>query len=212
MRGIYNRILPVAGALLLALAGYGNTALAQGSNPWTGLYGGLYVSYTDFEGSVRQNGAPLGSGSEAGAGYGGILGYSVDLGSNIVFGLEADWVWDDRSISRNGDSYTLSHWGTVRARLGYLVAPSVLLFASAGAAYADFDAKDQIGAFSAHGSDHIWGWAATVGAEVLVAGSWRLRAEYLYAEFDDWQFTNIDTHVLSSNAQAVRIGATVKLW
>ena len=212
MRGIYNRIVPLVGVFWLMLAGHAACAHAQTSNPWSGLYAGLYVAYTDFEGSVRQNGVPLGSGSEAGAGYGGILGYSIDTGSNWLFGVEADWVWDDRSVTRNADIYTLSHWGTVRARLGYLVAPSLMLFASAGAAYADFDAEDRIGAATVNGSDHVWGWAATVGAEVLVAGSWRLRAEYLYAQFDDWQFANMDTHVLSSNAQAVRIGATVKLW
>src|SRR5262249_39824680 len=125
MRGSLKRIVPVVGGLCLALLAHATCAQAQTGNPWSGLYGGLFVSLTDSDASVRQNGVPLGSSSESGAGYGAILGYSVDIGNNLILGVEADWVWDDRSISRNGDTYTLSHWGTVRARLGYLVTPSL---------------------------------------------------------------------------------------
>lgn len=194
-----------------ALLGPAVAASAQDAR-WGGLYAGVFADYSAFAGSASQNGIGVGSATSTGPGAGAILGIGIPLGGSLVAGVEGDFSWDDRRITRAGDDYVMSHWGTLRLKLGYLASPDLLLYASAGAAFADFDYVDRSPAGNLEGSEHIWGFAAGAGAELAVHGSLRLRAEYLYTTFETWDFAAPVRHRLDSSVHIGRLGATVKVW
>ena len=93
---------------------------------------------------------------------------------------------------------TLDYLGTIRGRLGFLAAPSFLLYATAGGAYGGARASTSVAqtnndcvAFPGNciaptaasfgsGSTTLFGWTAGVGGEWMFAPHWSAKAEYLY--------------------------------
>jgi len=87
--------------------------------------------------------------------------------------------------------------GAIRARLGYLITPTVLIFAAAGPAWQHIEASLTCGAaegcvdrfgtnispVAASASFNKLGWTAGGGLEVAIASNWFARAEYKYADF-----------------------------
>ncbi len=200
-------IIPIA---LVPLQAY-----AKGDGPWNwyGFYSGVHVGYTDHAADITQNGVALGSGSSSGAGFGTILGLNFFHDNGFIIGIEGDFSWDERDVRLGGDVYELDHWGTFRLRAGYLIKQSLLIYATAGLAYADFDFVDNAaGGARATGSDHLWGFAVGGGLEAVVAQAVKVRAEYLYTAFEDWAFNSLGTaHGADSDAHIVRFGATYDL-
>jgi outer membrane immunogenic protein len=138
-------------------------------------------------------------------------GYNFQSGCTL-FGVEADWSWSDTrasSFNQDGDqsvaapvtdSVTLSskmRWfGTVRARSGVIV-DNVLLYATGGFAYANFDRSfaffnDNGFPASVFSSNNTrWGWTAGVGTEWAFAPNWSLKSEVLYMQFEKNSITAI---------------------
>lgn len=185
--------------------------MAQESN-FSGLYGGLALNYTVHTADAVQNGIRVGDGSSEGAGVTAILGWSIPVSRHVFIGIDGDFSWDDRAASINGTKYILSHWGTLRGRVGYAVTPSLMLFATGGVALADFDFKQILSTGESRGSEHIWGYAASAGAEFAAFSSVRLRAEYMYSSFENWGFSTPMRHNEDSQAHIVRLGAVVRLF
>ena len=84
-------------------------------------------------------------------------------------------------------SYDLDWFGTVRGRVGYLVFPDTLLYATGGLAYgrvnADFSVSHpSLGTISVSDSATKTGWVVGGGLEWALDRSWRVRAEYLYMD------------------------------
>jgi outer membrane immunogenic protein len=93
---------------------------------------------------------------------------------------------------------------SARGRLGYLVTPDFLLYATGGAAWQRIEVSGQCGspvAASAYcftetatptvfpaitQSRTLVGWTVGIGLEQHVWGNWLLRAEYRYADFGSW--------------------------
>lgn len=128
------------------------------------------------------------------------LGYIWRSGQ-IVYGLEADIQasgQDGRfSVCSTAacaidDSFAngrfeLNWFGTLRARVGILLQPQLLLYATGGFAYGGFDAKytaGVVGDFSISRSDSstATGWVVGGGVETALDRNWLLRAEYLYMD------------------------------
>ena len=88
----------------------------------------------------------------------------------------------------------LDWFGTVRGRVGYLVAPQWLLYATGGFAYGQtrtsFTTTDLTtgcvpgGTLCAAGSSSSLrtGWTAGAGVEAQFAPNWSIKAEYLYVD------------------------------
>ncbi len=165
---------------------------------------------------------------------GGIFGgINVQLSRDWVGSLEADFAVNAKSGSRpgipgaedpaaagspGGDAASVRHvWETgFRARAGYLVAPSLMAFATAGVAmsHVEIAATCGGGAFPAGwcanpantgrtdaASTNRTGWTLGGGLEWMTSGGWMLRAEYRYSDFGTW-----DTALLSlptSNIDAI---------
>jgi outer membrane immunogenic protein len=101
------------------------------------------------------------------------------------------------------EDFRIRGFGTVRARLGVLVAPSWLLYVTGGGAWANFKYNDceiegvilptcstapvagATGYNAANVSASRFGWTLGGGVETIVSPSWSVKAEYLYMRFSD---------------------------
>jgi outer membrane immunogenic protein len=81
-----------------------------------------------------------------------------------------------------GANVSLSWFGTVRGRVGYLITPTLLIYGTGGFAY---------GQVSAWGYNTTpTGWTAGGGVEWLFAPQWSAKAEYLYVDLSNCQGNN----------------------
>ncbi len=146
---------------------------------------------------------------------GGQIGYDWQLRSSFVIGVEADIqglagasgsssviavtpvvtpLAVDNYISGTSVSRSLDYLGTVRGRIGYLVTPTLLAYATGGLAYGGANLSSsflaQTPLLSAIGvtpvvgassySDTRVGWTVGGGLEWLFAPNWSAKLEYLY--------------------------------
>ncbi|WP_298241075.1 outer membrane protein [uncultured Bradyrhizobium sp.] len=120
---------------------------------------------------------------------------------------------------------------TIRGRIGFLAAPTWLLYATGGAAIAEvrgnFSFTDTFSAAaeSAAIRDTRLGWTAGVGTEYAFGGGWSLKAEYLYVDLGRSTVTstnltgfagavsypsNVYTHSADIKSNIVRVGVNYK--
>ena len=125
------------------------------------------------------------------------LGYDLQIGRSIVIGAEADIQGTTIASGHNGNYLTVlgspfaggsvllplgggapvgnvgvPWFGTVRARAGGLVNPSLLLYGTGGFAYGGLD----VAGISTTGA----GWTVGAGGEWMFARNWSAKLEYLY--------------------------------
>jgi outer membrane immunogenic protein len=143
---------------------------------WAGPYVGATLGYE--WGSVDHN--PTNP-----TGVAGGLEAGLDWQSgNFVYGGETD-------ISFSAAEDTFAPWqfsnpwfGTLRGRAG-IAFNNVLLFGTAGLAYGEMTATA-----SGHSESHFsLGWVAGLGAELSFAQHWSAKAEWIYFDLDDRQFS-----------------------
>ncbi|MET4041207.1 outer membrane protein [Bradyrhizobium sp. RT6a] len=120
---------------------------------------------------------------------------------------------------------------TIRGRIGFLAAPTWLLYATGGAAIAEvkgnFIFTDTFSAASESAAirDTRLGWTAGVGTEYAFGGGWSLKAEYLYVDLGRASATstnltsfaggtanpsNVYTHSVDLKSNIVRVGVNYK--
>jgi outer membrane immunogenic protein len=141
-------------------------------------------------------------GNQGGALGGGQIGYNYVVASKFVVGVETDFQGGTITGSNQGNlasfypspfapsggvlaplapssgyNVGLRWFGTVRGRLGYVLAPTLLLYGAAGFAYGE------VTAFNA--SSTRSGWTAGGGAEwyFLPNSQWTAKIEYLFTNF-----------------------------
>ncbi|MCE6953179.1 porin family protein [Cereibacter sphaeroides] len=152
---------------------------------WTGFYAGGQLGYGD----IGADGAPV---DLDGDGWIGGLhaGYRHDFGSAVI-GAEAayDWASIDFGDEGNGELDDVM-------RLKLLAGGKIgrgLLYASAGAAWADASALGE------DLSDNGYFYGA--GYDYLVNDNWIVGAEILQHEFDDFDDSNIDIDATTVQAR-----------
>ena len=153
-------------------------------------------------------------GNRTGVIGGGQIGYNWQVAPAWVAGLETDFQGIGGSSSFNGGGGTIglpgfpgsgvttnglavtkqTDWmGTVRARFGYLVTPSLLVYGTGGLAYGDTKSSTNVSqslvgfggiapnyASSASVSGARAGWTAGGGLEWMIFPRWSVKAEYLH--------------------------------
>jgi outer membrane immunogenic protein len=130
-------------------------------------------------------------------------GYNWQFAPTWVVGLEGDWSWAKTGGSFNQPwvtnpgsvpvpgsfttmGSTLDWVSSLRARLGYLVLPNLMVYGTAGGAWGkiDYTASNSGGvipyATSTAFSNTQGGWVAGGGLEWMITNNWLLRGEYLY--------------------------------
>lgn len=126
-------------------------------------------------------------------------GYNWQAGS-VVYGLESDTsfaaAYSRQSLvapfpSSYSDKVGLLSLSTERGRLGYLVQPNALLYATGGVALADekFEQTATNGVTEAQ-TKYAWGYALGAGVEWKFTPSLSLKAEYLYVGLAEQSFLN----------------------
>jgi outer membrane immunogenic protein len=148
--------------------------------------------------------------------FGGYAGYNWQFGPSWVAGVEADFAWADKRVTAIGvpgctinctgfpgpqadlSSVRMRWDASARGRLGFLVAPSVLLYGTGGVAWQDIETSATCQHSSADpfcfvlpGKPFITatnsttriGWTIGAGIDAMLSPNWIARAEYRYANF-----------------------------
>jgi outer membrane immunogenic protein len=143
---------------------------------WTGLYFGATYGYAD--GKIRWDDF---TDIEQSGGIGTLFaGYNLQLGRAVI-GVEAD-VWGLGDVS--GDDGTgfataeLDRLYSVRGRIGFLATPALLVYATGGAAWANYDLT--VGGETK--SQKFSGWQVGGGTELMLSHNWAVRLEYIYTD------------------------------
>lgn len=183
---------------------------------WSGSYLGLHGGYGwgDLD-TVR-----VGLGAEGNAslkpdgGYGGFQGgYNWLYAPNALIGIEIDSSFGDlkdrapMTGAGNILESKIEDLGTARLRLGYLMTPDTLLYATGGAAYAREKSTSPAAGVNTK-VDHL-GWTVGAGVEYKFAPEWSLKAEYLYADLGTFKDNDqVNAFVTKSDLtlNTVRVG------
>lgn len=146
---------------------------------------------------------------------GGQLGYNWQS-SNMILGLEADFQWtgqDGRASqscaatsgcntstafpvltapsATSSLAHSLDWFATIRARLGILVQPGLLAYATGGWAYGSIETDGTLAGYTAAGvattasfsnTSKKSGWVIGGGIESQLGGNWTGKIEYLYVD------------------------------
>jgi outer membrane immunogenic protein len=178
---------------------------------WTGFYVGGQIGYGWQSGAHNRTvwfPATPDTSSGTGAIYnangvvGGVhAGWNYQVNS-IVLGIETDLELSGISASQSpltpyamgvtpvvgvtqpGTARSQAKWlGSLRARAGFAVAPTVLLYATGGLAYGGLeDTVDITGFGTLRTSRTAVGWTAGIGAEWAFAQNWTARLEYRHID------------------------------
>jgi outer membrane immunogenic protein len=142
---------------------------------------------------------------------GGQIGYNLQV-SSLLLGVEADLNYnglnatDSLTRALPGPSFvgTFAHsvstkldwFGTVRGRLGILVTPDWLWYATGGLAYGhvssntsatfSFASDTYVGSYTASRA----GWTVGGGTEWAFDRNWSLKAEYLYVDLGSFSYAD----------------------
>ncbi len=193
---------------------------------WTGLYAGLSLGarWLDADWTTTQlfdiTGLPFPLASDPNAAFrdtavriGGYLGYNWQVASSWLVGMEIDvgWAKNDERLNRLPGAFNIfptatpsfatveATWdASLRARLGMLLNPTVLIYATGGLALLHVEASGvcpadnnscnpAFGTQSGSISTTRVGWTAGAGVEVMRA-NWLGRIEYRYADLGRLRF------------------------
>ncbi len=150
------------------------------ASPWDGLYVGANLGYGETHFDVTASGFGTLASEHANGVVGGFqVGYNKQFGT-FVLGLETDF--DLTSIETTTFDVTtkLPWFGTTRARFGFLLNPSLLLYGTGGVAYG----RAEVSAFDASLKVPGVGWAAGAGLQYALTPQWSIGAEYLHVQLD----------------------------
>ncbi len=190
------------------------------ANSWTGFYiggNGGYAFDANSDDSLN-NGFGRRNDREGGFG-GGQIGYNFGsgfLGSQFVFGVEADIQGSDISAESRGNVFggvlpvdrfntRVDYFGTVRGRIGYAF-DRTLVYATGGFAYGNV--KDDlfvagVGRFSKE--DTRTGYVVGGGIETKLSPNWSVKAEYQYINLDSGDnFTGTNGLLVAPSSYNVR--------
>ncbi len=142
------------------------------------------------------------------------VGYNWQIGPSIVTGIEADFAAIATSrktasfVGTGGVGFgtittTASHsqdWlGTVRARIGFLATPELLIYGTGGLAVGSVKSGVAISApgaippftTAAARTETRAGWTLGAGAEYMITPNWTVKGEYLYYDLSSYRTTAV---------------------
>ena len=230
-----------AGAADVPGRGYPPPPLAPRCANFAGLYVGGSVGWGYYDhtfsdrdglGQSIDSGLPNSVNATANkVNFGPQAGYTFQLGC-ALYGFEADWNWTRLRVSEHSldggqggvgvaDSITvtsrLNWFGTLRARTGVVV-DNLLLYATGGIAYANFDRTwsffEDVSATTTNFTSQktLFGWTGGVGTEWAWNSNWSLKSEVLYMRFASDNTTVTGTPPAGTAGGAYRLGSQDLVW
>lgn len=210
------------------------TPLSASAAGFEGAYAGLYSGYawaedqgTSYSQLTQQKTGFTQETNPTGAQLGVLGGYNWLLPHNWLVGVEADY--DGRIDQEDQDFQELNgvtdtryrstseieESGSLRGRLGYLPSADLLLFATAGYAYArverEWEDLNPVFGASETKTNGQGGWTVGAGAEYLLNEAFSARLEYRYADYGTKKHIPVDMWFEDYNQrlteQSVRLGA-----
>lgn len=177
---------------------------------WTGFYlgGTLGYGWGDGRTSGDIGSFPFEQSGTIGTIY---AGYNWQLGRTVL-GLEADIGTGDFGTSETTPSgalkSSLNALGSFRGRAGFLVSPALLIYGTAGLAWADMDFQ-MVGDKAR--SETFFGYQVGIGAELMVSNNVTLRLEALHTGFDSERVVHSGmTNGFEPDFDTVRAGISFK--
>lgn len=163
---------------------------------WAGFYVGAHAGYgyavtaTTLP-DVGLDSRIIGIGSK-GFVAGGLAGYNVMLSQRWVGGIEIDGSW--QNIRSRVDAFGINDlvkldmdWSaSVRARVGYLLTPTMMMFGTAGWSWSEIEVANT--GIPETFSRSVNGPQVGFGVETMYAQNWIIRTEYLHAFYDRVSF------------------------
>jgi outer membrane immunogenic protein len=182
---------------------------------WSGFYIGGNVGYGWGNGNIDGVEVPQDEISPVsnqlnpkGVIGGGQIGYNWQAGSFLA-GLEADIqgsgvkasLVDPAAIQLTTASQQLSWFGTLRGRLGFVVAPQLLIYGTGGLAYGDVRGAATQANLSSNPAENVaasfsgtrTGWTAGGGLEWMFTRGWSAKVEYLHIDLGNAVVTSAAT-------------------
>jgi outer membrane immunogenic protein len=182
--------------------------------PWTTNFIGFFMPPIGFQVPADPTTTPASFNSSTFRG-GGYIGYNWQVAPLWVVGVEADVAWgrNDKTllgipgtfgtsgqgagpgaVAFDSSNVRLGWDGSLRERVGFLVTPTWLLYATGGLTWQQADINATCFGSSTNAS---WcsavhnetfsttriGWTVGAGAEALIRANWLLRAEYRYSDY-----------------------------
>ncbi len=199
-----------------AAAALAANAAPAAADTWNGFYAGAHTGYGmgDVDQPYGNVGGPYTFTNQTapevdGWIYGLQGGYNWNSGS-WVLGGELQVTWGDREGDDGGTGGDVngvdinSEW-SLRARAGYLISPTILLYGTAGYVSMDVDATAP-----AHTTNEtITGWTYGVGGEWAFNETWSGTLEWRTDEMDQQRFSfpvNGYDEGLTPNTSSIRAG------
>lgn len=192
---------------------------------WNGFHAGIMAGTVssdskvtgvtpDSEGFSGPDGTPRQSSAGGYFGYDHMVNDMLVVGvvadANARFGSDDDGTTDGPAIP--SDWNTSSDWNaSIRGRVG-LATQQALFYATAGVAFADYELDNPCGGCADWGTDNILGgtrtgWVAGAGVEFKLSDSWRVKAEYLHADYGSHEYANGDLVTESDiTSDALQVG------
>jgi outer membrane immunogenic protein len=177
---------------------------------WTGFYLGAAIGGTWGDTSITGD---FGSGTIGTNGWNAAIlaGYNWQV-DRLVLGVEADLGTGSfgGSASNGIDRYGIDFnaFGSLRGRLGFLLTPSLMAYATAGYAWAHTDVSRDTVASSSH---FLNGYQLGFGSELMMTPKSTLRLEYLYTDLGDRTLAHgAQVNTFDTTSHTVRAGLTFR--
>ncbi|MCA8986658.1 MAG: porin family protein [Planctomycetaceae bacterium] len=180
---------------------------------WSGFYAGIHTGYSSLSPNSSQFNLiqPNSSGSQIGV----HLGYNRQH-CRWVYGLETDFTLTelDRQVpcfNPAFDCLAASDWNaSLRGRLG-MTFDRLLVYGTAGISFADYHGFTRFIATGTEFTDSTVMTAPTVGAgvEYALTDRLRMRAEYRYANYDDFTLGYDIPYTVDPETHTINVGMTV---
>jgi outer membrane immunogenic protein len=190
------------------------------------LFDDYFPAAAGAAGALSATASGTGAGNRGSFSGGGQVGFNYQFNPSFLVGLEADiqgvagsslnTTFTGAAADPLGSPTTmlttgqflasLDYVGTVRARVGFLATPTLLLYGAAGLAYASanlsaaYASLDLAGVYgpgfaSSSYSDTRAGWTAGGGVEWMFLPNWSAKLEYLYYDLGTVTITAVPTGV-----------------
>lgn len=167
-----------SGALATDLGGpsYYAPARIPGPYSWAGWYLGANLGY--------QWGSVSNSSTHPSGIAGGVQGGYNWQNGQFVYGIETDLDISGADDTVSPFEFSNPWWGTLRGRAGYAW-NNFLFYGTLGAAYGEVKGQT----FGVSESKTRLGWAAGLGAEVMLNRAWSAKAEYIYMDLGSTNYS-----------------------